>query len=290
MWTDFTLKPVVMAGILTMSVGSSWTAFAQDGGYYPVFCQGISVESGDNRMFISDGFFYPLAKAPDTSSIQDAEIGKAFAQEVKRVSGKTLLDQSCFTRSSVDDLRNFIASTRSNNGASWKVAEVNWLPKGARSLDTDMADLNKGQGAAPTRPTPGLISPISEQEIRAEERAARAALLAAEREAAAQKLAAEREAAAQKLAEERARDAEQLRAENAKQLAASEAERRKIAADKEAFAVKQKAYEAGQQAYAAAMAKYQAETQAAADAHAKWEADVKACEAGEIARCGPKPN
>jgi hypothetical protein len=279
MWGDFTLKPCLAVALLSLSAGFISPALAQDGGYYPVFCQGISIESGDNRMFVSDGFFYPLAKAPDGPAVQDADIGKAFAQEVKRTVGKTLLDQSCFTRASVEDLRNFIASTKSNNGANWKVADVAWLPKGAHSLDTDMASLNKAQSGVPAKPTPGLISPISEQEVRAEERAARAALLAAEKEA-----------AAQKLAEERARDAEQLRAENAKQLAASEAERRKIAADKDAFAVKQKAYEAGQQAYAAAMAKYEADKQAAADAHAKWEADVKACEAGEIARCGPKPN
>lgn len=254
-------------------------ALAEKPDYYPVFCQGISIDAGDNRMFVSNGFLYPLASRPDSTALPEGAIGKEFAQEVKRTSGKTLLDQTCHTRDTADELEAFITSTKRSNAATWAVVEMDWLPRAAHRLDADMAAL---------RPVGGLAAPSSEKDAAnapaadkgaSDRAAAAAARIAAEAAAAEQAAEAAREAARK---EEAA-----LRTLNASQLEASESERRKIQADKAEFATRQAAYEEGQRAYAAAVARHQAEVKAAENAREKWKADVAACTAGDYSRCSP---
>lgn len=238
-------------------------AQAQGKQFYPAFCQGMSIDGGENRMFVSRTFAYPQSADPQGGVLQEGSAGTEFAQEVKRRSGKDLLDSVCHSRATAAEISDFAESTVRANGAGWTVETLEWRPRGARPLSLESATAEPVAPADPARSS-----------------------AAAARAAAAERLAAERaEAAERRAAEERA-NAEALRAANAAALAVTAEQTRKILEEKKAAEERLKQFQNEQRAYELAKAQHQASVQAAEAARRKWEADVAACRAGDVSRCG----
>lgn len=239
-------------------------ANAQGRDYYPAFCQGMSIDGGENRMFISKPFSYPQTSAPPGGVLQEGTAGAEFAREVKRRSGKDLLDSVCHSRPSPDEVAAFADSTVRANGAGWTVETLDWSPKGARPL----------------------VSPSMAAEAEVDAPAARPSPAAEARAAAAERLATQRAEAAERLAAEQRAAAEALRAANAEALAITAEQTRKILEEKKAAEERLKQFQNEQRAYELAKAQHQASVQAAEAARRKWEADVAACRSGDTTRCG----
>ncbi len=276
------------AGLAVAVLAMPPSARAQAPVYYPVFCQGIAIDQGDNRMFVSEGFAYPLRDPPQSAVVQEGTAAQEFAREVRRLSDKTLLDQSCLTRPTADELNEVITTTRAANAGSWVMVPVSWLPAGARRLAGEGGSSDVASETPTARPAPPATPAAADRAARAEEQR-RAAAAAREAERARQAAAAEEARLAKARADQAAREeaAAATRAANARQAAQAEAQRLRFEAEKRDFDAKMRAYQDGQKAYAAAVARHQAEVQAAADARKKWEEDVAACQGGDVARCAP---
>ena len=259
-----TLGAVLLLGSVWASPAMSQTGQA----YYPAFCQGMSIDNGENHMFVSGTFLYPQSAVPTDGVLREGSAGSEFTREVQRRSGKTLLDSVCHTRPTADEITELSQSTVRSNGAGWKVETFDWRPRGARVLTApqNLADNPVQPEADPL----GIGVP---------------AAAATRNEEAARKSAASEAAAARIAAEEQA-NAERLRDANAKALAAAAEQTRRIEAEKQAAAARLARFEAEQKAYEKAKAEYVAGVAAAEAARRKWEADVAACRAGDLARCG----
>lgn len=276
----------VMMSVLALAM----LCFASDAvsaqGVYPAFCQGIAADDTGNRMFLSRTFGYPQTSPPAGGMLTQGSAGVEFAREVKRRSNVVLVDYSCFTRPTADEIDALAQQTLTTNQGSWTVDVIDWAPKGAVAVGGAVAatDAPGPIGSTGAGPTPAADARAAAAERAAARRAAEAARVAAEQAA-----AAERAAAA-------ARDAaEQVRTLNAAQAATAAAQAQKIVADKKAFQDQRAAYERAQRAnidqqaaYVTAKAKYEAEVRAAEAARQQWEADVIACKKGNSARCAPR--
>jgi len=117
------------------------SAAQAQGSFYPVYCQGIAVGSGGNAMYISNGFYLQLDKAPEGPSVQEGSVTSDFANEVVSRSGRKLLAQTCYSRPTPAELESLVASTRTSNAASWNVVNVDWMPAGAQPLTATADEL-----------------------------------------------------------------------------------------------------------------------------------------------------
>lgn len=265
-----------MMAFAAVVLGSGWAlpATAQAGSsaqaYYPAFCQGMSIDNGENRMFVSGTFLYPQSATPQDGVLREGSAGSEFAREVQRRSGKTLLDSVCHSRPTAEEITEFADTTVRSNGAGWQVETVDWRPRGARVLTAQAPATADRAGSAADPLAIGVPS---------------AAAVA--REEAATRSAAAREAEAARAAAEEQANAERLREANAKALAAAAEQTRRIEAEKQAAAARLAQFEAEQKAYEKAKADYQAGVAAADAARRQWEADVAACRAGDRTKCGP---
>ena len=267
--------------IIAAAVAPATAAVAQTE-RYPAFCQGIAVDGTVNRMFVSRTFGYPQSRPPTGDTLSEGSAGAEFAREVKRRANVSLVDYSCYTRPTADEIDALAKQTVETNRASWTVDVIDWAPKGATPVGAAVA---AEPGTAST-PMPSSRSGATSSPDPARQAAAERA--AAERAAAAERLAQERAAAAREAAE-------QVRSLNAAQAATAAAQAQKIIADKKAFQDQRAAYERAnkanidqQAAYVSARAKYEADVRAAEEAQRQWEADVAACKKGDSRRCAPR--
>lgn len=230
----------------------------------------MSIETGENRMFVTGAFLYPQTSAPQDGVLREGTASAEFSRVVMRRSGKSLLDSVCHTRPTPEEIAELAESTVRANGVGWTVETLQWRPRSARPI------------AAPaTSAAAGASDPSDSLAIGVPSAAAIA------REAAAARASAAQAAEAERKAQERREDAAQLLVANEKALAAAAEQTRRIEAEKQAAADRLAQFEIEQQAYAKVKAEYQAGVAAAEAARRQWEADVASCRAGDFSRCGP---
>ncbi|PQM27466.1 hypothetical protein CVO77_02410 [Sphingopyxis lindanitolerans] len=259
----------IASGVILFAATSGGPLAAQGGApLIPLFCQGISIDGGENSMILSAPFSYPQGAPAVEGMVRDVAPAKEFAAEVKRRFGKELLDSTCYTRPTVEELQDFATMTAQSNQSSWRLETIDWMPRGGRAI----AATGTEQPAAQTPSDNG-----KQERLRAAAAEERAAREAAER------------AEAARIAEEQRAATENRRALNAEQAERAAAQLRQIEAEQRAAADRQRAYEAQQRTYSSEMERYRAAVQAAADAKRKWEADVAACQAGDYSRCASQP-